>query len=138
MIRTCVPNAARLAMLKGLVKATHVFRIHLVIATAKLDTGSVTFKGMGEASGQGYTVKTLPTPIYGITDANAAFMDFPDEVKWEKATISAGGCVICDHSLDDLILAVVSFGSTITSTNAPFTLQPADKLILWNPYKETV
>jgi hypothetical protein len=131
MIESSVPNAARLALLKGEVKPSHTFRLHLVKSSAVLNVKSTTFKGVGEASGEGYKTFNLPAPVYGVTEDDEAFMDFPDEVKWPRATVSADGCVICDHSLDDLILAVVSFGSTIASTNAPFTLQPSDKLILW-------
>lgn len=136
MLKTCVPNTARLAMLKGGVRPTHAFRVHLVTNAANLGVNSEVFRGVGEVTGEGYAPLKLPEPVYGITSDNEAFMDFPDEIRWPRATVSAQGCVICDHTLDDLILAVVSFGSTISSTNAPFTLLASDKLILWKQTKD--
>ena len=126
MIKTCVPNAARLAILKGGVRPAHVFRVHLITNAANLNLDSTVFRGVGEVTGEGYGPLKLPEPVYGITSDNEAFMDFPDEVKWPKATVSAQGCVICDHTLDDLILAVASFGSTITSPSIVLTSRVGD------------
>jgi hypothetical protein len=56
-------------------------------------------------------------------------MDFPGEVTWANVSISAAGCLIYDETLDNLAIAVGSFGGIISSTNDKFTLSPEADLI---------
>lgn len=129
MIETCTTNAGRLAFLKGEVKSDHVFKIALFKDSANLNKKTKAYTKTGEVEGQGYAPKTLQTPVYGVDEDDAAFMDFPDEIKWENATIAASGCMVYDETLDGLALVIVNFGKVVTSTNGPFTLTPETDMI---------
>lgn len=129
MITTCTTNAGRLAFLKGEVRPDHVFKIALYKESATLDKSTKKYTPSNEVQGQGYSPKTLPSPIYGVDQDDIAFMDFPDEIKWENATIEASGCMVYDETLGNLALVIVNFGKVVTSTNGPFTLTPETDMI---------
>jgi hypothetical protein len=119
MITSCVTNAGRLALLKGLVKPEHKFKMALYTSAAKFDTSTKVYTPVDEVQGGGYEAKLLPQPEYGL-EGHVAYLDFPGDVIWPYATISADGCMIFDVTLDNLALVVVSFGGTISSTNDEF------------------
>ena len=129
MIETCTTNAGRLAFLKGQVQANHVFKIALYKEGATLGKATKSYLKANGVVGQGYAAKTLPSPVYGVDKDDIAFMDFPDDIVWEGATISARGCMIYDETLDGLALVIVDFGKVISSTNGPFTLTPETDMI---------
>lgn len=123
-----VTYAAKLAFLKGQIKADHVFRVALYDFRCRLTPASEKYTTDHEVKDVGYKAKgkVLATPSFGL-DLSTAWMNFPEQVVWKGSSISARGALIFDETLDDLAIVVVDFGKTITSTNDDFKLTfPAD------------
>ena len=127
-IETCLTTAGRLAFLQGKVRPDHVFKIALYTDKADLGKKTKAYGTVNEVKAEGYSAATLSTPIFSESD-DVAIMDFPGEVTWSNVSISAAGCLIYDETLDNLAIAVGSFGGIISSTNDKFTLAPEADLI---------
>lgn len=130
VIESCLTVHGRLAFLRGDVRPDHVFRIALYTDKAELTYATKSYTAVGEVKGQGYSSKTLAQPTYKIED-KLALVSFPGDVVWPNSTISAAGYMIYDETLDNLAIAVGSFGATISSTNDKFTLNPPDGLVVF-------
>ena len=128
MMTSCVTSAARLAFLKGQLKPEHVYKIALYTDKANFDDRTKVYTPVNEVQGAGYDIKVLPAPVYGV-ESKIAFMDFPSDIVWANSTISAAGCMIFNPNLDNMAIAVVSFGIIVSSTNDDFTLSPSARLV---------
>lgn len=127
-IDTCLTTAGRLAFLQGKIRPDHVFMIALYTDKANLGKKTKVYSPLNEVTVEGYKPMILNKPVFSESE-DVAIMDFPGEVTWNNVSISAAGCLIYDKTLDNLAIAVGSFGSTITSTNDKFTLEPSADLI---------
>ena len=127
-IESCVTTAARLAFLKGEIKAGHVFKVALYTDKANLGPTTKAYTTVGEVAVSGYAAKRLDSPVFSSTDTEAV-MGFKGEVVWPNVTIAAAGCMIYDESLDNLAVFVGDFGAIIASTNDKFKLAMAPDLI---------
>ena len=129
-IKSCVTTAARLAFLKGEIRADHVFKIALYTETADLDATTTKYTKQGEVAAAGYAAKTLDAPVFGTDTADdSATMGFSGEVVWPNVTVAAAGCLIYDETLDNLAVFVGDFGAIIASTNDRFKLKMVPDLI---------
>jgi hypothetical protein len=129
-IKSCVPNAARLAFLKGEVRPDHVFKIALYTDKASLGPETKVYTPVGEVAVAGYAPKALSSPLFGTdSEDGGATMGFDGEVVWPNVTIAAAGCMIYDETLDNLAVFVGDFGAIIASTNDKFKLNMVTDLI---------
>jgi hypothetical protein len=98
------------------------FKIALYTSSANLDSSTTVYTSSGESSGTGYTAggATLTNAGTGLT-GTTAFLDF-DDYTWTSATISAAGALIYNATEGNKAVAVLSFGSTYSSTNGNFTI----------------
>lgn len=120
MIISCTTNAGRLAFLKGELNSSLTYKLALYTKEANLGKKTAKYSSSGEVTGQGYEVKTLATPTYGIDeDTDLAYLEFSEPLVWKGSTISADGCMIFT---DTLAVYTGAFGSTVSSTNDSFTL----------------
>lgn len=101
-----------------------VFKIALYTSSATLSSATTAYSSSNEASGTGYTAggATLTTATGSpFLSGTTAFIDF-DDYTWTSATISAAGALIYNSSKSNKAVAVLSFGSTYSSTNGNFTI----------------
>lgn len=127
-IETCLTTAGRLAFLQGKIKSNHVFKVALYTDKADLGKKTKFYTKVNEVTAQGYKAAILGTPVFSESK-DIAIMDFPGEVTWNNVTIAAAGCMIYDETLDNLAIAIGSFGTVVSSTNDKFTLSPEADLI---------
>jgi hypothetical protein len=127
-IDTCLTTAGSLAFLQGKIKPNHVFKIALYTDKANLGKSTKVYSPINEVTAEGYRALRLNEPVFSESE-EVAVMDFPGEVTWANVSISAAGCLIYDETLDNLAIAVGSFGGIISSTNDKFTLSPEADLI---------
>jgi hypothetical protein len=100
-----------------------VFKIALYTSSASLDAATTAYTASNEVTGTGYTAggNTL-TVVAPTTSGTTAFLDFNDTT-WSAATITARGALIYQSGGSNPAVAVLDFGSDITSTNGDFTVQ---------------
>lgn len=100
-----------------------VFKIALYTSSASLDAATTAYTTSNEVSGTGYTaggntLSVVPTTTSGTT----AFIDFADTT-WSAATITARGALIYKSGGGNPAVAVLDFGTDVTSTAGDFTIQ---------------
>lgn len=106
---------------------TDTIKIALIKASPVGTFGAATTNysnlGSDEVVGVGYTAggQALDSATISLS-GSTAFVDFADEVIL-SATVSADGCLLYNASKTNKAIAVISFGSTKTSTNGDFTIQ---------------
>lgn len=99
-----------------------VFKIALYTSSANLDSATTAYTTSGESSGSGYTAGGEMLTNVGVSlSGTTAYLDF-DDVTWAAATISAAGALIYNSSQSNKAVAVLSFGTTYSSTNGNFTV----------------
>lgn len=125
-ITTAFPNPSKLEALQALCPSSATFKMALYTSAATLDKTATVYSTTNEVSGAGYTAggKTL-TGYNAAMSGDVAVLDFADPT-WDNSTISAAGAVIYDATNGNKVRAVLSFSSTITSTNGAFTVQLPD------------
>ena len=105
--------------------SSQTFKIALYDSSATLDATTTAYTASGEVSGTGYSAggETLSVSTNPTTSGTTAFLSFSD-VTWSAATITARGALIyLADGVTDPAVAVLNFGSDITSTNGDFTVQ---------------
>ena len=103
---------------------SQVFKIALYTSSASLDASTTAYSSSNEVSGTGYTAggNTLSV-VAPTTSGTTAFIDFADTT-WSAATITARGALIykADGGTNPAV-AVLDFGTDVTSTAGDFTIQ---------------
>jgi hypothetical protein len=105
---------------------TDTFKMLLVTATysPNVDTHAKRSDVTNEvANGNGYT--TGGATLSGFTTGSSgttAWIDFTTDPTWATATITARGALIYNSSVSNKAVAVLDFGSDITSTAGTFTV----------------
>lgn len=131
-ITQCTTTSFQVELLTGTHDFTlttgDVFNIALLKATLTGNYGPSTTNysdvtgNSDEATGTGYTAGgatlTNVTPTSGGT---TAYTDFADAA-WAASTISSSGALIYNTSNSNKAVALLAFGSTITSTASTFTV----------------
>lgn len=112
---------------KELFEAEHdftadTFKIALYTSSATLGASTTVYSTSNEVTGTGYTAggATL-TVVAPTTSGSTAIVDFGD-VTFSSSTITARGALIYNTSKSNKAVAVLDFGSDITTTNATFTI----------------
>lgn len=122
-ITNALATSAKLGWINGVYTPTDVYKIALYEISATLDSTTTAYTTANEVVGIGYT--TGGQTLSGFNSANAgtsAIVTF-DNPSWLNATITAGGAMIYNSSKADAAIAIIDFGSNITSTNGTFTIQ---------------
>lgn len=104
---------------------SQVFKIALYDSSATLGAATTAYTASGEVSGTGYSAggETLSISTNPTTSGTTAYLSFSDAT-WSAATITARGALIyLADGVTDPAVAVLDFGSDITSTNGDFTVQ---------------
>lgn len=117
-------NSYKQELFSGVHTSAHTYKIALYPSTATLSKATTTYNSTGEcANGSGYT--TGGATLTGFTtslDTDTAILDFTTDPTWTTATITARGALIYNSSVSNKAVAVIDFGSDITSTADTFTV----------------
>ncbi len=116
------PNQAKLDALQLLCPAGSTYKCALYTSAAALSKATTAYTSTGEVSGTGYTAGGATLTGYAAAlDTDTAVLDFADPT-WASSTITARGALIYNVTNANKAVAVVDFGSDITSTNGTFTV----------------
>jgi hypothetical protein len=101
---------------------TYKLALYTVAATLSNSTTAYTTLNEVTSSGSNYTAggNTLTISTSPTSTGNVAFMSF-NNTSWTNANISAGGALIYNSTANTAV-AVLNFGSNVTSTNGTFTV----------------
>ena len=124
-ITSCIPNAGKLAILKGEVLPGHTFKIALYTNAASLDKATAAYTATNEvANGNGYATAGATLSGYAAAQyGDAATIDFTSDPSWAAASFTARGCMIYDDTHASKVpIAIIDFGADYTCTNGTFTV----------------
>jgi hypothetical protein len=128
-ITAAVCNSFKADILAAVHAAGDVYKIALFTSSATLSKATTAYSSTGEVTGTGYTAggQTLVGYTPGAS-GDVAWLDWTTDPSWATATITARGALIYNSSKSNKAVAVLDFGSDITSTAATFlvTLPTAD------------
>ena len=102
-----------------------VFKIALYTSSATLGAATTAYSATNEVAGTGYSAggNTLTISANPTSSGTTAYLDFADTT-WSTATITARGALIyLANGGTNPAVAVLDFGSDMTSTAGDFTLQ---------------
>ena len=122
MITQAKCRSYKLDLFNGVHQPGDDYRIALYTDAATLDKTTTAYTATGEVVGAGYTAggQSLAGRVVGLA-TDEAYLTFDDPV-WDPATIDADGALIYNATRSNKALCVLAFGSTISSTNGPFTV----------------
>lgn len=115
-------NQAKQDFLNGVHQPGDVYKVALYTqAAASLDKNTTAYTATGEVTGTGYSAggATLTGFAVGLS-GDTAYMSFAD-ASWAAATITADAALIYNSSRSNKAIAVLTFGSTV-STVGTWTL----------------
>lgn len=102
--------------------AADTYKIALFTSAATLSKATTAYAATNEASGTGYSAGGVAlTGFAASLDTDSAIIDFADP-SWASSSITARGALIYNSSRSNKAVAVLDFGSDITSTNGTFTI----------------
>ena len=108
--------------------SANTFKIALYAGNASVSNSTTAYTTTGEVTGPGYTAggNTLTVTQTPTNTGNVAFVSFAN-TSWSSSTISAAGALIYNSSFNNASVAVLNFGSTVTTNNQTFNIYfPAD------------
>lgn len=125
-ITAAVCNSFKKELLDG--SGTHLaadtYKIALYTSSATLGKGTTAYSATNEVGNSG-TYAAGGAALSGFTcslDTDTAILDWSTDPQWTGATITARGALIYNSSKSNKAVAVLDFGSDITSTNGTFTV----------------
>ena len=117
-------NSFKTEILSGTHVSTDTYMIALYTSAATLSKATTAYSATNEVSGTGYVAggQTL-VGFTAALDTDTAFIDWSTDPSWANSTITARGALIYNSTRSNKAVAVIDFGSDITSTNGTFTVQ---------------
>ena len=104
--------------------AADTYKIALFTSTATLSKATTAYAATNEVVGTGYTATGQTLATFSVTlDTDTAILDWTTDPSWPTSTITARGALIYNSSRTNKAVAVLDFGSDISSTNGTFTVQ---------------
>jgi len=101
-----------------------VYKIALYTSAATLSKATTVYSATNEVAASG-TYSAGGQALVGLTtalDTDTAVLDWTTDPVWTGATITARGALIYNSSKSNKAVAVLDFGSDITSTAGTFTV----------------
>lgn len=122
-ITSAIPTQAKADWLAGVHTSADTYKIALYTSAATLDSTTTTYTTTNEVVGAGYTAGGATLTGFAIgSSGTTAWVDFAD-ASWASATITARGAMIYNSSKTNKAVAIIDFGSDVTSTNGTFAVQ---------------
>jgi hypothetical protein len=118
----CLPTAA------GIHFSGDTYKIALYTSAATLSPSTTVYSATNEVAGTGYAAGGQAlSGLQTALDGSTAMLVWTTDPVWAASTITARGALIYNSSKANRAICVLDFGSDVTSTNGPFTVQfPAD------------
>lgn len=121
-ITAALCNSYKQEILQGVHEAGDAYKIALFTSSATLSKATTAYSTSNEVTGTGYTAGGATLASFAVTlDTDTAILDFADAT-WATSTITARGALIYNSTQSNKAVAVLDFGSDITSTAATFTV----------------
>lgn len=98
------------------------FKLALYTSSANIDSTTLVYTASGETSGAGYTAGGATLTNLGVTTSGTVAYASWDPVTWSNSTITAAGGLIYNASKGNRSVAVLNFGGSYSTSNAPFTV----------------
>jgi hypothetical protein len=104
--------------------AADTYKIALYTSTATLSKATTAYSATNEVGNSGsYAAGGITLAGFSVTlDTDTAILDWTTDPTATTATITARGALIYNSSRSNKSVAVLDFGSDITSTNGTFTV----------------
>lgn len=116
-------NSYKQEILSGTHSSSDTYKIALYTSTATLSKATTAYSATNEVSGTGYTAGGATLSGFSTSlDTDTAILDFTTDPTWASSTITARGALIYNSSKSNKAVAVLDFGSDITSTAGTFTV----------------
>ena len=116
-------DSFKLEILEGVHQPGDVYKMALFQSSATLGSGTTAYSSSGEVSGSGYSAGGIALSGFAASlDGSTALLDWSDPT-WPNATITARGALIYNASRGDAAVAVLDFGTDVSSTAGAFTVQ---------------
>ena len=123
-IASAICNTFKADVLNAVHLPSDVYKIALYTSSADLGAHTETYTMAGEVSGEGYSSGgAVLTGRRLVVDGGVAIIDWSDDPTWRESTIKASGALIYNATRGNRAIAVCDFGSEITSTAGPFTVE---------------
>jgi len=122
-ITAAVCNSFKQEILQGTHASADTYKIALYTSTATLDATTTAYSATNEVSGTGYSAGGATLSGFTVGGSGStAWLDFTTDPSWPSATITARGALIYNSSKSNKAVAVLNFGSDVTSTASTFTV----------------
>ena len=122
-ITAAVCNSYKQEILQGTHTSADTYKIALYTSAATLDATTTAYAATNEVSGTGYTAGGATLSGFTVSGSGStAWLDFTTDPTWAAATITARGALIYNSSKTNKAVAVLNFGSDVTSTASTFTV----------------
>ena len=122
-ITAAICNSFKQEILQGEHLAANTYKIALFTSAATLSKATTVYSATNESSGTGYTAGGKDLVGFTVSiDTDTAILDFTTDPTWPTSTITARGALIYNSSVANQAVAVLDFGSDITSTADTFTV----------------
>jgi hypothetical protein len=122
-ITAAICNSYKTEALQGIHLAADVYKIALYTSAATLNKSTTAYSATNEVGNSGTYAAggaTLASRVDQVF-TDTAVIDWAN-VSWTSATITARGALIYNSSRSNKAVAVLDFGSDITSTNGTFLI----------------
>jgi hypothetical protein len=121
-ITAALCNSYKQEILSGTHSSSDTYKIALYTSSATLSKATTAYSSTNEVSGTGYSAGGATLSGFATSlDTDTAILDFTDPT-WASSTITARGALIYNSSKSNKAVAVLDFGSDITSTAGTFTV----------------
>ena len=123
MITQCLTASFKQELLQGVHDFdTDVFKVALYTSSANLSSATTAYTTSGETSGTGYTAGGATLTNLGVTLSGTTAYTSWDSYTWPNSTLTTAGALVYNASKGNRSVAVLNFGGTYSTSDAPFTV----------------
>ena len=123
MITQCLTASFKKELLLGVHNFdTDVFKIALYTSASELSSATTAYTASGETSGTGYTAGGATLTNLGVTLSGTTAYTSWDSYTWSNSTLTTAGALVYNASKGNRSVAVLNFGGTYSTSDAPFTV----------------
>ena len=103
--------------------SANTFKIALYSGAASISNSTTEYTTTDEVTGAGYTAggNTLVVNQTPTNYGNVAYVSFAN-TSWTNSTVSAAGALIYNSSFNNASVAVLNFGSTVSTQDQTFNI----------------
>lgn len=122
-ITAAICNSFKTELLNGLHNTTDTYKIALYTSAATLSKSTTAYTASGEVTGTGYTAGGATLAGFTTTlFTDTAVLDWTTDPTWTTSTITARGALIYNVTSSNKAVAVLDFGSDVSSSAGTFTV----------------